>query len=155
LLILVGLGVGVFLYFRFSNQSLVEKQLELNEQKFVLLVPKNLGFKETVNNNTKVLGFGRGEDISAVGLSHIKLSSLESADKIAQISCKQAFVAVVEGKSLKVCADKESKGDIFLHMDLIENTNVYNLSVITKADYFESNEGQNKIKRIFGSLSRK
>ena len=76
LMIISGVILAIFTYTRYSDQALAERTFQLEGREITMLIPKNLGYKETVKGDQEIAVFGRkGQDISSVGVSIFETSS--------------------------------------------------------------------------------
>ena len=156
LMIIAGIIIGIYVYFYLSNQSLTERTLSIEGKEISILVPKNLGHKETIKN-----AFGRkGQDISGLAVSVFKLSSLEARDRLESASCSDlsqtiAFTVNISplNKDFDICSNSGNPGETELYLAVFDELNIYTIMVIARDEYLSTVDGKEKLKRIFESFS--
>jgi len=161
ILIILGIGVGIFVYVRLSDQSLVERNFSLEGNEISMLIPKNLGYKETVKDSQVVAAFGReGQDINGIGVSVFESTSPKGKILIDLTDCSDlsdTTVSTVQvqyiGKSVNICDSSSSAGEPFVTAMVYDQKNVYSIGIGTKEGYLDSSEGKEKIEKIIGSFS--
>lgn len=159
LMIIVGLALGAFIYTRYSDQTLVERTLQLEGKEITMLIPKNLGYKEIVKEGQVVAGFGRkGQKINAVGVSVFKPSSPEGRSKIESATCSDfrlnTFITVNVSslnKSFEVCKSVQTPGESYLTANVF-HSEIYIIGVTVEDSYLVTVEGEENIKKIFESF---
>jgi len=161
LLIIFGVGGGIFIYVRLSDQTLVERNFDIEGNEISMVIPKNLGYKETVKDGQVVAAFGRGgQDINGIGISVFEPTSPKGKILVDLTDCgglNDTTVSTVQvkyiDKSVNICDSSNSTGEPFFTTTIYDQKNVYSIGIGTKEGYLDSTEGKEKVEQIIGSFS--
>lgn len=159
LMIIVALVLGFYIYTRYSDQTLVGRSFQLEGREVTMLIPKNLGYKETLKEGRVVAAFGRkGQNISGIGVSIFKPSSTEGRNKIESLSCDDlrettfTTVSVASfGETFDICRGVWDQGESQLTANIV-NSDIYVVGLTVKDSYLDTDTGRENIRKIYESF---